>query len=108
MDLKMEFANGWPITTGTAQYERLMQANYPVPFLLSLLKDPDPKIRTLAASALVAKGDPRLQRHLGPLLVDQNPTFDVITTLPTVQLQAAILHSPNRSHGGLEPSRKAY
>ena len=83
MDLKMEFANGWPITPGTTQYERLMRTNYPVPFLLSLLKDPDPKIRTLAAAALVAKGDPRLQRHLGPLLVDQTPTFDVITTLPT-------------------------
>jgi len=83
MDLRMELANGWPVTPGTAEYQHLMHADYPVPFLLSLIGDPAPKVRTLAAAALVAKGDPRLQRHLGPLLDDQSQTFDVIATLPT-------------------------
>jgi nitroreductase len=67
------------ITPGTTEYQTLMQSNYPVPVLLSLLKDADPKIRTLAAGALLAKGDPRLQQHLGPLLEDQSQTFDEIT-----------------------------
>lgn len=81
--LGMEFANGWPVTPGTAEYQHLMQTDYPVPFLLSLLKDGDPKIRTLAAGSLVAKGDPRLQRYLAPLVADQSLTFDVIITEPT-------------------------
>lgn len=81
--LETEFANGWPVTPGTAEYQRLMQTDYPIPFLLSLLKDDDPKIRTLAAAALVAKGDPRLQRYLALLVADQSPTFDVIITPPT-------------------------
>jgi hypothetical protein len=67
------------ITPGTTEYQALMHADYPVLVLLSLLKDSDPKIRTLAAAALVAKGDPRLQQHLGSLLEDQSQTFDEIT-----------------------------
>lgn len=66
-------------TPGTTEYEGLMQSNYPVPILLSLLKDRDPKIRTLAAAALVAKGDPQLQQYLGRLLEDPSQTFDEIT-----------------------------
>jgi hypothetical protein len=72
------------VTPGTTEYQALMQSNYPVPVLLSLLKDTDPKVRTLAAAALVAKGDPRLQQNLGPLLEDQSQTFDGIT-IPMVE-----------------------
>jgi hypothetical protein len=71
------------ITPGTTEYEALMQNDHPVPILLSLLRDRDPKIRTLAAAALVAKGDPRLQKHLGQLLEDQSQTFDQISIPPT-------------------------
>ena len=63
-------------TPGVSEYQTLIQNNYAVPILLSLLGDRDPKIRTLAAAALVAKGEPRLQQHLGPLLDDQSQTFD--------------------------------
>ena len=63
---------------GAAEYQALLQSNRAVPILRALLKDSDPKIRTLAAAALVAKGEPRLQQHLGPLLDDQSPTFDVM------------------------------
>jgi hypothetical protein len=66
-------------TPGTTEYKNLMQSNYPVPILLALLKDADPKIRTLAAAALLAKGDPRLQQHLRDLLEDPTQTFDEIT-----------------------------
>ncbi len=66
---------------GLTEYRSLMHANHPVAFLIALLKDPDPKIRTLAAAALVANGDPRLQRYLGPLLDDQSRTFDQLTEL---------------------------
>jgi hypothetical protein len=79
MDLARPHGFAWPGTPGTAEYQALMQKDYPVPFLLSLLKDPDAKIRTLAAAALVAKGDPRLQRYLAPLVDDQSLTFDVLT-----------------------------
>lgn len=79
MDLTRAHAFGWPVTPGTTEYQALMATDYPVPFLLSLLKDPDPKIRTLAAASLVAKGDPRLQRYLAPLVGDQSATFDVLT-----------------------------
>lgn len=61
---------------GVAQYEALLQSNQPVSVLLALLKDRDPKIRTLAAAFLVSKGEPRLQQCLGPLLDDQSRTFD--------------------------------
>jgi len=60
-----------------------MKSEYPTPFLVSLLKDEDPRIRTLAADALVAKGDMRLQQYLAPLVRDQAATFDLITALPT-------------------------
>lgn len=83
MDMRVDIFFGKPATPGTAAYHALIDADYPVPFLLSLLKDSDPKIRTLAAGALVAKGDPRLQHDLAPLVHDASPTFDVITTLPT-------------------------
>jgi hypothetical protein len=83
VELKRDIPMGWPVTPGTAEYQALMKADYPVPFLLSLLNNRDPKIRTLAAAALVAKGDPRLQRHLGVLVHDQGSTFDAITTLLT-------------------------
>jgi hypothetical protein len=67
----------WPKNEpGVAEYQTLIQNNYPIPILLSLLKDHDPKIRTLAAAALAAKGQPRLQQYLGPLLDDQSQTFD--------------------------------
>lgn len=74
----------WPLNApgrptaapGATEYQSLIQGNHPVPILLSLLKDHDPKIRTLAAAALVAKGEPRLQQYLGPLLEDQSQTFD--------------------------------
>jgi hypothetical protein len=79
MDFARSHGFGWPKTPGTEEYQALMQKQYPVPFLLSLLKDHDAKIRTLAAAALVAKGDPRLQRYLAPLVNDQSPTFDVLT-----------------------------
>lgn len=62
--------------SGAADYEALIQSNQTVPVLLTLLKDRDPKIRTLAAAALVSKGEPRLQQYLGPLLNDQSQTFD--------------------------------
>ncbi|MGC2618729.1 MAG: HEAT repeat domain-containing protein [Acidobacteriaceae bacterium] len=74
---------GRPDTPGTAEFHALLQADYPVPFLLSLLKDDDPKIRTLAAAALVAKGEPRLQQYLAPLVHDPSPTFNALTTPPT-------------------------
>ena len=67
----------WPKNTpGASEYRNLIQNNYPVPILLSLLQDRDPKIRTLAAATLVAKGEPRLQRYLGPLLDDHSQTFN--------------------------------
>jgi len=67
----------WPKNApGVSEYQSLIQNNYSVPILLSLLKDRDPKIRTLAAAALVAKGEPRLQQYLGALLDDQSQTFD--------------------------------
>ena len=74
----------WPLyvpgtlsaTPGATEYQRLIQSNHPVPVLLSLLKNPEPQVRTLAAVALVAKGKPRLQQYLGPLLDDQSRTFD--------------------------------
>jgi len=67
----------WPKNEpGVAEYQTRIQNNYPIPILLSLLKDHDPKIRTLAAAALAAKGQPRLQQYLGPLLDDQSQTFD--------------------------------
>ena len=67
----------WPRNTpGVSEYQTLIQNNYAVPILVSLLRDGDPKIRTLAAAALVAKGEPRLQQQLGPLLDDQSQTFD--------------------------------
>src|SRR6266404_1466356 len=69
----------WPKNApGVSEYQSLIQNNYSVPILRALLKDSDPKIRTLAAAALVAKGETRLQQHLGPLLDDQSPTFDVM------------------------------
>jgi hypothetical protein len=83
MDLRIDINSGWPVPPGVAEYRALIEADNPVPFLLSLLKDPDPKIRTLAAAALVAKGDPRLQRHLSPLVHDQSSTFDAVTVPPT-------------------------
>lgn len=83
MDMKMDSRFGRPATPGTAEYRALIETYYSVPFLLPLLKDRDARIRTLAAAALVAKGDPRLQRHLAPLVRDESPTFDVITTLLT-------------------------
>jgi hypothetical protein len=67
----------WPKNEpGVSEYQTLIQNNYSIPILLSLLKDHDPKIRTLAAAALAAKGQPRLQQYLGPLLDDQSQTFD--------------------------------
>jgi len=78
MGLDMEHRSGWPVTPGLADYQALISADYPVPFLLSLLKDPNPRIRTLAAAALVAKGDVRLQQNLAPLVRDQSATFDAI------------------------------
>lgn len=80
----------WPLnvpgklcaTPGATEYQGLMQSNHPVPILLSLLKDRDPKIRTPAAAAIVAKGEPRLQQYLGPLLEDQSQTFDVMWRPP--------------------------
>jgi hypothetical protein len=69
----MESPNNVP---GAAEYEALIQSNQAVSALLALLKDRDPKIRTLAVAALVSKGDPRLQQYLGPLLDDQSQTFD--------------------------------
>ena len=67
----------WPKNEpGVSEYQTLIQNNYSIPTLLSLLKDHDPKIRTLAAAALAAKGQPRLQPYLGPLLEDQSQTFD--------------------------------
>ncbi len=83
MDMRVDVAFGKPATPGTPEYHALINADYPVPFLLSLLKDKDARVRTLAAGALVAKGDPRLQHDLAPLVHDASPTFDVITTLPT-------------------------
>jgi hypothetical protein len=80
MDMKVDIANGWPVPPGTTEYRALLRTDYPTPFLLSLFKDADPKIRTLAAAALVAKGDPRLQRDLAPLVHDHSPTFDIIIT----------------------------
>jgi hypothetical protein len=84
MDMRQDLVWGHRAATpGTAEYRALIKTNYPVPFLLSLLKDRDAKIRTLAAGALVARGEPRLQQELAPLVRDATPTFDVITTLPT-------------------------
>ena len=70
-------------TPGADDYKSLLKADYATQILLSLIADPDPKIRTLAAGALVAKGDPRLQRLLGPLTNDQSPTFDALEIYPT-------------------------
>jgi hypothetical protein len=75
---------GRGLAPGAMGYWALLRTNHSVPSLLELLKDPDPKIRTLAAAALAAKGDPRLLRHLGPLLEDQSPTFDFVNGLPDV------------------------
>jgi hypothetical protein len=69
----MESPNNVP---GAAEYEALIQSNQAVSALLALLKDRDSKIRTLAAAALVSKGERRLQQYLGPLLDDQSQTFD--------------------------------
>jgi hypothetical protein len=81
--LDMDYRSGWLVAPDLAKYQALMGADYPVPFLLSLLKNPDPKIRTLAAAVLVAKGDMRLQHDLAPLVRDQSATFDVIVTPAT-------------------------
>ena len=85
MEMMHDIAFGRPATPGTAEYHALINTDYPLPFLLSLLKDRDAKIRTLAAAAIVAKGNPRLQQYLAPLVRDPSPTFDVMTTFPTGQ-----------------------
>lgn len=71
---------------GAAEYEALIQSNYAVSALLALLKDGDPKIRTLAAAALVSKGEPRLQQYLGPLLDDQSQTFEQMYRPPVANV----------------------
>ena len=71
---------------GAAEYEALIQSNQAVSALLALLKDRAPKIRTLAAAALVSKGEPRLQQYLGPLLDDQSQTFDQMYRPPVDNL----------------------
>jgi hypothetical protein len=73
---------------GLAEYHALMAGDHPVQVLLELFHDPDPKVRTLAAAALAAKGDPRLLEHLRPLLDDRQRTFDVINGLPDVSFMA--------------------
>ena len=80
-------------TPGAIEYKGLLQSNHPVPILLSLIKDPDPKIRTLTAAALAEKGEPRLQQYLGPLLEDQSRTFDVMWR-PLVDNYVPIRSSP--------------
>jgi hypothetical protein len=67
MDMEVDIANGWSVPSGTTEYRALLRTDYPTPFLLSLFKDADPKIRTFAAAALLAKGDLRLQLDLAPL-----------------------------------------
>lgn len=69
------------VPPGLSEYLALMKADHPLASLLLLLRDPEPKVRTLAAAALVAKGDPRLLRNLGPLLEDHAASFDAITGL---------------------------
>ena len=86
----MESPNNAP---GAAAYEALIQSNQPVSALLALLKDRDPKVRTLAAAALVSKGEPRLQQYLGPLVDDQSQTFDQMYR-PPVDNSVAIKFLP--------------
>lgn len=78
-DIRRYLWRGQGPTPGAAEYEALLQADYPLPVLLSFLGDPNPKIRTLAAAAIVAKGDPRLQWNFAPLVDDESRTFDQIT-----------------------------
>lgn len=79
---------GRRLARGFNEYWRLLQADHPIPLLLSLIRDPDPKIRTLAAKALAAKGDPRLLQNLRPLLADPAPTFDFVNGLPDVNFMS--------------------
>jgi hypothetical protein len=93
VDLPFSESGRLGATPGAVEYQGLLQSNHPVPILLSLIKDPDPKIRTLAAAALTAKGEPRLQQYLGPLLEDQSRTFDVMWR-PEVDNYVPIRSSP--------------
>jgi hypothetical protein len=91
---------------GSAEYSALLTANHSVSSLLLLLKDSDPKIRTLAAAALAAKGDPRLLRRLGPLLEDQALTFDRVTGLPDITSMAPTYGSQTVARAALELAEK--
>src|SRR5262249_2608479 len=57
------------------QVARLTERKYEVKDLVALLEHGNPRVRTLAAAALSARGDPKLLPHLVALANDRAETF---------------------------------
>jgi hypothetical protein len=58
-----------------ATLEPLQLANFPAANLVTLLADPNPKVRMLAMALLFAKDEPKLLPHLLPLVGDTAPAL---------------------------------